>query len=323
MTNFTNLHGIDLSMAVWLVHDDYDFVPRDKAISATGLLKSTRQIILGGRVATSGVIEQEDLSARISMRLGHAIHDSIEHAWKTGYKTNLGLLGIPQQVIDRVKINPDPASVVENDLPVYMEIRGTRDIGNWKIAGKLDMALDGRLKDIKSTSVFTYIKGRKDEDYRLQGSIYKWLHADKVYEDEMDVQFVFTDWQKAMVNTIPGYPPTRVVSYTVPLYTEEETETWIENKLDDIERHFDAPDEGIPRCTDEELWRSDPQWKYYADPTKTDGKSTKNFTDPAEANRHRADKGKGIVVMKPGQVKACAYCRAFQICKQKDEYEHD
>jgi hypothetical protein len=322
MTEFTNLFGIDLSMAVWLVHDDYDFVPKENALSATGLLKPTRQIILGTRLAQSGIVETEDLSSRISMKLGHAIHDSIEQAWKKGYKQNLASLGIPQKVIDRVKINPNPGDVVDTDLPVYIEVRGTREIGAWRISGKLDMAIDGRLKDIKSTSVYTYIKGRKDEDYRLQGSIYKWLHADKITDQEMDVQFVFKDWMGAMVNSTPGYPATQVVSYTVPLYTDEETENWIENKLDDLERYMDAPQEALPRCTDEELWRTDPVWKYFADGSKTDGKSTKNFDDPAEANRHLASKGKGVVINVPGKVKACSYCRAFQICTQKDEYEH-
>ena len=323
MTQFTNLYGIDLSMAVWLVHDDYDFIPGDKSISATGLLKPIRQTILSSRIAQSGKIEVEDLSARISRRLGHAVHDSIEAAWVKGYKRNLALLNTPQHVIDRVKINPPSGTVVEGDLPIYLEQRGTRKIGDWVISGKMDMAIDGRLKDIKSTSVFTYVKGRKDEDYRLQGSIYKWLNQDKITESEMDIQFVFTDWQKAMINTVAGYPPTRVVSYTVPLYSDEETSLWIEDKINDLQKYMNAPEEALPRCTDEELWRSEPSWKYYSDPNKTDGRATKNFTDPAEANLHKAEKGKGTVIMFPGKVKACAYSRAFDICRQKDEYDHD
>ena len=126
MNRFTNLHQIDISMAVWLVHDDYDFLPRERAISATALLKPTRQIILAGRVTGEAL---EDISARISMRLGHAIHDSIEHAWKTGYKRSLSLLGLPDKVIDRFKINPDPKEVQPEDIPVYIEQRGYRKLG--------------------------------------------------------------------------------------------------------------------------------------------------------------------------------------------------
>lgn len=320
MAQFTNLHNIDISMAVWLVHDDYDFLPRERAISATALLKPTRQIILSGRVTGESL---EDLSGRISMRLGHAIHDSIEHAWKTGYKRSLSLLGLPDKVIDRFKINPKPEDLQPGDIPVYIEQRGYRKLGDWTITGKLDMAVEGRLKDAKSTSVFSFIKGNKDENYRLQLSFYKWLHSDKITQDEGDIQFVFTDWQKSMVNTIPGYPPIRIVNHTVSLYSEEETETLIASKLEDLVRYQDASQDALPRCTDEELWRSEPVYKYYSDPTKTDGRATKNFDSLIEANNHLAEKRKGVVKTVPGQVKACLYCRAFEICEQRKEYTFD
>ena len=307
-------------MAVWLVHDDYDFLPRERAISATALLKPTRQIILSGRVTGESL---EDLSGRISMRLGHAIHDSIEHAWKTGYKRSLSLLGLPDKVIDRFKINPKPEDLQPGDIPVYIEQRGYRKVGDWTISGKLDMAVDGRLKDAKSTSVFSFIKGNKDENYRLQLSFYRWLHSDKITQDEGDIQFVFTDWQKSMVNTIPGYPPIRIVNHTVSLYSEEETETLIASKLEDLVRYQDASQDALPRCTDEELWRSEPVYKYYSDPTKTDGRATKNFDSLIEANNHLAEKRKGVVKTVPGQVKACLYCRAFEICEQRKEYTFD
>lgn len=321
MAQFTNLFGIDLSLAVWLVHDSYDFVPGERAISATSLLKPIRQTILGSRIAPE--LLSEDLSQRISVRLGHAIHDSVEHAWKEGYKRNLSLLGTPSSVIDRVVINPEPEDLKPDSIPVYIEQRGTRKIGDWKVSGKLDMAIDGRLKDIKSTSVFTYLKGRKDTDYQLQGSIYKWLHQDKITDDEMDIQFVFTDHMKAMAYSVPGYPETKVVSYPVPLMSLEETENWIENRISEIATNFDAPQEALPRCSDEDLWRSDPVWKYFSDANKTDGRPQKNFDNPADANKHRAEKGKGVVVMVPGKVKACSYCKAFSICTQKDEYDFD
>lgn len=38
---------------------------------------------------------------------------------------------------------------------------------------------------------------------------------------------------------------------------------------------MNKPDEEIPECTDEELWRSPTKYKYYSDPNKTSGRSTK------------------------------------------------
>lgn len=320
MSHFTNLYDIDISLAVWLVHDDYDFVPKERAISSTALLKPTRQIILSARVDTTGMVE--DISSRIAMRSGHAYHDSIEQSWLKGYKANLASLNIPPSVIDRFKINPKSEDLQDGDIPVWLESRGTREINGWKISGKMDMSFNYRLKDFKTTSVYTYIKGSKDEDYSLQMSLYKWIHPDKVKDDEGDIQFIFTDWQKAMTNTA-GYPPLRVKSHTVPLYDDEQIEAWIEAKLEDLEKYADAPQEALPRCSDAELWRSDPVWKYFSNPDKTDGRATKNFDNAAEAYEYRAKAGKGVVKEIPGKVKACLYCKAFEICEQRKEYDFD
>jgi len=316
---YTNIHQIDLSLAVWLVHDDYDFIPKEKWISATGLIKPLRQVILANRVSPE--TQQEDLSARIPMRLGHAIHDSVENAWIRGYRNALPKLGIPPSVIKKVRLNPDPKTVQKDDIPVYVERRGNRQIAGYTISGKLDMAIEGRLKDNKSTSVWSYMLGRKDNDYILQGSIYKWIHQDIITEDEMDIQFIFTDWQSVMAKSNPDYPTIRTLSYPLPMMTLEQTETWIKSKIENLEKFFNAPEEVIPHCTDEELWRSQPVWKYYSNPDAQ--KATKNFDNPNDANKFRAEKGKGVVVHVPGKVKACLYCRAFHACNQKNQYEFD
>lgn len=319
-TQYTNLHNIDLSLAVWLIHDDYDFIPTQKSISATGLMKPIRQLVLSHRVLPESL--QEDLSSRISLRLGHSIHDSVERSWLSGYRTNMKLLGIPDHVIEKVRLNPNPATVQKGDIPIYLERRTSKDFKNYKISGKFDICIDGRIKDNKSTSVWTYMLGKKDADYVLQGSIYKWMNPDIITENEIDIQFIFTDWQSALAKSNPNYPQIRLLSYSLPLLSIEETENYIAAKIASIERYMNAPEDAIPECTDEELWRSAPVWKYYSNPDNM-VKATKNFDNPAEANRHRAEKGKGIVVHVPGKVKACLYCRAFSICSQKNQYEFD
>lgn len=315
----TNVTGISLPLAVWLAHDTYDFTQQGKAISATSLLKPVRQILLSERL-TEDTATAPDTSDYLASRLGHAIHDGIERAWKDGYRESLKKLGYPDKVIEAIRINPiikEPGTI-----PVYIEKRTTRQIAGYTISGKLDMALDGELVDFKSTSVFA-LKGSKDRDYQLQGSIYRWLNQDIITSDYLKINFVFTDWQKALARQNPDYPQQRVYEHPVKLLSLEETEAWIRNKFRQLEEAAELPEEEIPHCSDEELWRSDTIYKYYSDPNKTSGKSTKNFTDLGEANKYRAEKGKGIVLTVPGAVKACTYCRAFPICSQKDLYVHD
>lgn len=316
----TNTTGISLPLAVWLASDNYDFVAGDKSISATALLKPVRQILLKERL-TEETRETPDVSDFLASRLGHSIHDGIEQAWKASYKAALSKLGYPDHLINRVKVNPE--KIEPNDIPVWIEQRGSREIKGYTISGKFDMVLEGVLQDFKSTSVYTYIKGSKDEDYCLQGSIYRWIHQDKITADHINIQFIFTDWSRAQARSQKDYPQQRVLSHRVELMSIEETEAWITNKLNELEKYALADETEIPRCSDKELWRGETVYKYFADPQKTDGRATKNFTNLSEANAFRASKAKGIVLTVPGKVKACSYCPAFLSCTQKDEYEHD
>ena len=74
---YSNLTNLPLPIAAWLAHDTYD---REAAgISATTLMKPTRQIILSKRLPPGEGIT--DISGMIKSRIGTAIHDAIERAW--------------------------------------------------------------------------------------------------------------------------------------------------------------------------------------------------------------------------------------------------
>ena len=323
---YTNVTGISLPIAVWLAADGYDFRPNGKSISATALLKPVRQILLRERL-TDENMETPDISSYIASRLGHSIHDGIERAWKGDYAASLKLLGYPEKLIERVRVNPEPFELRErNDIiPVWLEQRGSREIMGYTISGKFDMVLDGVIQDFKSTSVYSYMLGSKDEDYCLQGSIYRWIHQDKIVEDHINIQFIFTDWSKAQARQNPKYPQQRVLEHRVELMSLEQTANWIKTRLKTLEKSALVDESDIPHCTDKELWRGATKYKFYLDPTKASagGRCTKNCDTMAEAQAYQATKGgRGIIITEPGLVKACGYCPAFPICTQKDLYEH-
>ncbi len=325
----TNEFDISLPLAVWLLHDNYDYINDENYISATTLMRSTKQLVLSRRIKSEDRIM--DVSEKIAATLGHSIHDSIEQAWKNPehLRYSMKALGYPEKVYDNIRINPTPEYLQENPdcIPVYIENRAKRQITvrgtTFTVGGKLDMAINGHLFDFKSTSVWTWIKGRKDEDYALQGGLYRWLNEDKITEDHININFVFTDWQRGMTRT-EGYPQQRVQQHLVELLPLDATERYIEGKLSELTRCWDLPESELPECTDKELWRSDPVYKYYTDPEKAKdptARSSKNFDTLQEANAHRAEKAKGVVVTVPGAVKACGYCPAFEICEQRKRYD--
>lgn len=313
----TNKANIPLTLAVWAVNDDYDYKSDPNYISVTTLLKPLKMILLTRRVKEEDV--QNDVEDYISASLGSAIHAGIEKSWKENYKTNLAKLGYPQKVIDQVKINPE--KVEPNDIPIYIEQRHVKKFKGFVIGGKYDMVSEGILQDNKSTSVYTYMLGGHDEDYKLQGSFYRWLCPDIIKEDFIRINFIFTDWQKSQAKRDPTYPQHRLVSKDIPLYSLEETEQIISAKLDQIRRFMNQDEEKIPECTDEELWRSKPKYKYYANPDKMT-RSTKNFEDEQEALNYFLNEklGKGIIITVPGEVKRCQYCLGAAVCKQRLKY---
>lgn len=72
--------------------------------------------------------------------------------------------------------------------------------------GKFDIVTEGLLQDVKSTSTYTWVKGGRDEEHRLQGSMYRWLHDDKITEDVIRINYIFTDWMKALATSQENYP---------------------------------------------------------------------------------------------------------------------
>lgn len=332
MTTYSNRTQVPLSVAVYLALDQYDYVPG--AISATSLIKSVRQQVLSYRVPKSEqVTEVTDV---VKSRIGTSIHDGLERAWsEDNYPKTMLALGYPQKVIDRIVVNPgyikdlvsgqlvvDPNAkpMASDAIPVYMEIRSFREIDGKTVSGKFDFLAEGRLEDYKSTSTYTWTNQTKTLDYQLQGSIYRWLNADKVTQDYIAIQFFFTDWAKGKSLGDPKYPQRQVEQQLIPLLSLSDTEDFIRTKLAEHAKYQSSDETDIPPCTDHELWRKAPVYKYYKNPKGTMNRSTKNFTNAVEAYaRLVEDNNVGIVKEVPGSVMACNYCNAFPVCTQKDQ----
>lgn len=327
MVKITNHHQIDLPLAVWLLQDGYNSGAKDappgELISVTTLMKPTRQLILQRKVDRDK--EEFDLSDMIASRMGHGLHDSIERAWTQGdWQSAMRKLHYPQSVIDRIRINPDPKKLKDDDIPIYLEVRGYKEFQGLVITGQLDFLIGQAYRDFKTTSTYAWTSGSKDEDYILQGSMYRWVLPELIKDDVMRIQFIFTDWVKYRTAD-PKYPQIRTPHKEFALLSLKETEDWVNGKLDHIRQNAGKSQDKMVMCTDKELWRSQDSYKYYSNPetAKTGGRCTKRFDSPTDAQLHLQAKGKGVVVKDPGEVKACEYCAAFSVCEQRKNYFND
>lgn len=325
---FTNRTGLTEAFAIWLVQDDYDYDDDPRVISATSLIKPVRKAILEKR-AEKDVESVVDIADLVSSRLGQAIHLSLEQAWsdRDALKKGFALCGIPARIADGVVVNPTEEDFLEDPdlIPVYTEQRLKKELVMFKnqlksiVSGKYDLVVNGRICDYKSTSTWTYVKQRNNHKYILQMSIYRWLAPDVITEDVMQVNYVFTDWSKLEAIKQPQtYPQTRVISEELQLMSLEETEAFVKSAVKAYNTNFEKDEGELPECPKEELWCEEDKWKYYADENKTSGRSTKNFTNEAEALQFKADKGKGVVLYVQGKAKACNYCSGRNLCSQAD-----
>lgn len=317
MTQYTNQLQVPLALAVFLATDDYDY--EANVISATSLMKPLRQMVLSKRINPNEAAM--DISSLVSSRMGSAIHAAIEKAWMNP-EAALKALGYPDKVSKNIKVNPSPEQAREtNCIPVYMEQRAYKELLGFKVSGKFDFVAEGRVQDFKSTSVYTYLNQTNKDKYILQGSIYRWLNQDIITKDDMLIHYIFTDWSKAEALRNKDYPQSRVLSQRFQLLSLAETEHYVKTKLMQFRQHLETAETELPPCSDQDLWRKPDTFKYYKDANKTDGRSTKNFDNKHDALLRLAEDGHvGIVKEVKGQVIACRYCPAFDLCTQKDRY---
>lgn len=275
---FTNKFNLPQHICNWLSRDDYDYVPG--TISATTLIGPARAWALKQQFADS---LERDYSDMLALRIGTAIHDSLEKAAAFGEYT--------------------------------AEERFFADFMSFRISGKMDAIIDGVIRDIKTTSVWKIIYGEFD-DYIKQLSIYKWLLAKNGIEtaDYGVIDFFFTDWKKSDAAKGGNYPPIRFREQRIELWPVDQTEAYIAERLEE----FVFAKSLLPRCTREELWQSETTYAYYA--KEGAAKATKIYpeSEHGEAELRAAESG-GVVIARHGKAKRCSYCDAAPFCSQYRE----
>jgi len=320
---FTNKNNISLPLAVFLMHDSYNYDGRPNVISATKLIKPLRSLVLLKQ--NPQLAKSIDIADLISLRMGTAIHNACESAWtdRNNVIEALKVFGTSESVMDSLRLNPE--EVMPGETAIYIEQRAEKEINDFIITGQYDLVLDGEVHDYKSSICWSFINGSGIDDYIKQGSIYKWLNPEKITSDYITIHYIFTDWSK--LGTVKhkkqphhkeDYPALKVMTRRYPLWTVEETEKWIVDKTTSIKSLLDTDQEDLPECTNEDLWIKDHDsvYKYYKDPNKTT-RSTGNFSTMDEALQKQADNnGQGIIKHVQGAARRCSYCDAEEICAQ-------
>jgi hypothetical protein len=316
---YTNDSNIPLPYAVWLAADHgYDLKFNPDVYSATEILRPMRSIILSREIKAQAVdVETRDVADKAASSLGTAVHTAVEVAWKQHYVLAMTNLGYPESTINRIQINPDNPQ--PEDINMYFERRAQKEIDGSILSGKFDLVMDAQVRDIKTTKVYTYMKGSQDEKYMLQGSIYRWLNQDIIQNDHMIVDYYFTDWNPVYAASkkeqAKNYPPNRMLEKKFELLSLADTETMIVNTIGEIKAYTGKPQADLPLCTPKELWQNPSKWEFWS--KATNKQCSKLFDTQGEAMQMFNEKGGGGMVReRKFRPTFCLYCDARAVCQQ-------
>ena len=132
---------------------------------------------------------------------------------------------------------------------------------------------------------------------------------------------VFRDWSKNKALAGGDYPPRIIMEIPIEVWTNEETQKFVEGRVEYYESLKEIPDDKLPFCTPEERWAKPSKYAVM----KHGRKSAVRVLDTAEDAQNYMLKNmldsKHYVEERPGEAyKRCEYCSVSEFCNQYKNY---
>jgi hypothetical protein len=193
------------------------------------------------------------------------------------------------------------------------------EVDGIKLSGRADYYEDEILDDYKLTSLWTIVYGSRIKEWTEQLNIYAYMFYKYGFKvSKIRVIALLRDWSKTNALRITGCPDSQVEVVDLELWDFEKTEQFIKERLAEIQKYKDTPDDEIPPCSIENRWKTDDKWAVIKDGNK---KATKVCDTEAEAveyvEKKKVDKPKEKynIDFRKGIDKRCHdYCEVNQYC---------
>jgi hypothetical protein len=235
----------------------------------------------------------EDISERIMSILGTAVHNILE----TG---------------------ADEEDVVEERL--------YQSFGDTVISGQVDLRspVEGGwvLSDYKTCSAFAIKKSPGGKiDWEEQLNVYRLLAEVNDHTIKgLEVVAVVRDWTRAAAERDKDYPQSAVIRIPIRMWDIGDTWKFVEDR---VKAH---KEEGLPDCSEEEMWSSPPVYAVFG--INKDGskkkRATRLFDHHHSAEMFRSELGVGATTeVRPGRRARCEgnYCGVASVCTQFKQYK--
>ncbi len=197
-------------------------------ISASQLLTSPRAFWLAKR--HNAEIEQ-DISSMIWALFGTAAHGVAE----LGQSEN----GLAEEYFSKVQV------------------------GSYSVSGTADLYEDGIIYDWKTVSVWSlvFLDKAKIAEYVSQLNTYAYFYRKAGMQVKgLRIVMLMRDWQKSKAQFDADYPQSQVKVLEIPLYSQEQTESYLKARIEYLMSFKDVPDNELPLCSKSYRWAKPSKW---------------------------------------------------------------
>jgi len=280
----TNKYNLPQTFVNVLQRDPYT---KGKAnLSVTEMINSPRIVMLTKQYGDQLV---EDVTDRIWSLFGTAVHNVLEKG-------------------------KDDNHIVEQRLHAEMD--------GWHISGAIDLQIidpDGiTVNDWKVTSVWAVMNDKPEWEQQL--NIYAWLieKIKKVPVKKLEIVAILKDWKGR--ETKQDYPESQVKVVDIPLWTTEQRESFIKERINLHSNALFSSEIGetLPLCTPSEMWET--QTTYAV--KKIGNKRATAVCQTLEEAQEKASADKSFEIEeRKGERRRCAdYCIVSKFCDQYQTY---
>lgn len=271
---------MDLPDAIVRAIQNDSYTKGHAQISVTGLLQPPQMSHLQ-RLHDDELTE--DVSDRIWALIGQCVHTILERAGSS---------------------NPDTMT----ETTIYSTY------GGWTIKGSFDNTVisDGTLNDYKVTSVRKAMQPNTPSEWIAQTNIYRRILQKErgITINRINVIALLRDWSLPESQRREDYPQVQVTKHDIPLWSAEETDAFIEERVAMHQAAEPAP------CTDEDIWAKPPKWAIMKAGRKT---AVRVLDSPEAADVFLKNLGGSgsYIEMRPGEAIRCkTYCNVARFCPQ-------
>lgn len=133
-----------------------------------------------------------------------------------------------------------------------------------QLSGTFDLAEDSVIIDWKVTSVWSYLRARKEgkSEWERQLNLYSYLaRKTGAFEPKgLSVYAILKDWSGPEAARNPDMPPVPFARLDFPQWSFEDQEAYAAERLGLHVQAVHLPELDLPECTPEERWEKPPVW---------------------------------------------------------------